>query len=441
MSDTNNKGAIIKVLARLTTTGIFIKKQIMKYLLSSVHKINIKFQKIKSIFPLSNSESKQNDLTFHEIEEFLSLLEKECQLNLSKTERLAEIKNEIKTTGRYWQTYHELVYGTKLAWRNSTRCIGRNYWHLLEVRDCRSLNKPDEIFYALVEHLKLATNRGRIKPLITVFAAQEPNQPGIRIWNEQLIRYAGYKQSDSSIIGDPKYVEFTQIVLEMGWQGSKGTPFDILPIVIQMPNQQPHLFELPPDVVLEVSIQHSEYPWFAELGLKWHAVPLVSNMMLDVGGVKYTSAPFNGWYMGTEIASRNFGDESRYNLLLAVAQRLGLNTRNNYTLWRDRALVELNIAVLYSFQKAGVTIVDHHTESHNFIQFENKEKLNQRLTYANWSWIVPPMSSSATPVFHHTYENIELKPNFFYQPDPWRHFNTPQKSGCPFSTRAGFTQL
>jgi len=75
MSNTNNKGAIIKVLARLTTTGIFIKKQIMKYLLSSVHKINIKFRKIKSIFPLSNSESKQNDLTFHEIEEFLSLLE------------------------------------------------------------------------------------------------------------------------------------------------------------------------------------------------------------------------------------------------------------------------------------------------------------------------------------------------------------------------------
>jgi hypothetical protein len=52
MSNTNNKGAIIKVLARLTTTGIFIKKQIMKYLLSSVHKINIKFRKIKSIFPL-----------------------------------------------------------------------------------------------------------------------------------------------------------------------------------------------------------------------------------------------------------------------------------------------------------------------------------------------------------------------------------------------------
>ncbi|MFN6224500.1 MAG: nitric oxide synthase oxygenase [Dolichospermum sp.] len=53
-----------------------------------------------------------------------------------------------------------------------------------------------------------------------------------------------------------------------------------------------------------------------------------------------------------------------------------------------------------------------------------------------WSWIVPPLSGSATPVFHRTYKNIELKPNFFYQHDPWRQFDTHQKSGCPFSTKA-----
>ena len=424
------------MLSSLRRSLTFIKKQIMEYLLSLLNKINFKFPKTKSKFSVSNSESEQNDPKIDEIQEFLSLLEKEGQLNLSKTKRFAEIKNETKTTGTYWQTYDELASGSKLAWRNSTRCIGRNYWNLLEVRDCRSLDKPDEIFDALVEHLKLATNGGRIKPFITVFAPQHPNQPGIRIWNEQLIRYAGYKQSDGSVIGDPKYVEFTRIALEIGWKKSKGTPFDILPIIIQMPNQQPHLFDLPPGVVLEVLIHHPEYPWFAELGLKWHAIPLITNMMLDIGGVKYTSAPFNGWYMGTEIGSRNFGDECRYNLLLPISKRLGLNTRNNYTLWRDRALVELNIAVLYSFQKAGVTIVDHHTESHHFIQFENKEKLKKRSTYANWSWIVPPLSGSATPVFHRTYKNIELKPNFFYQYDPWRQFDTHQKSGCPFSTKA-----
>jgi nitric-oxide synthase len=50
----------------------------------------------------------------------------------------------------------------------------------------------------LVEHLKLAKNNGRIRPFITVFKPQESNQASIRIWNEQLIGYAGYNQSESS---------------------------------------------------------------------------------------------------------------------------------------------------------------------------------------------------------------------------------------------------
>ena len=49
--------------------------------------------------------------------------------------------------------------------------------------------------------------------------------------------------------------------------------------------------------------------------LKWYAVPAVANIMLDIGGLQYTAAPFNGWYMCSEIASRTFGDVYRYNLL------------------------------------------------------------------------------------------------------------------------------
>ena len=56
------------------------------------------------------------------------------------------------------------------------------------------------------------------------------------------------------------------------------------------------------------------YPWFAELGLRWIGVPAVSNMMLDVGGLEFTAAPFNGWFMNTEIG-RNLGDIDRYNKL------------------------------------------------------------------------------------------------------------------------------
>ena len=67
--------------------------------------------------------------------------------------------------------------------------------------------------------------------------------------------------------------------------GGKGTPFDILPVVIQMPHQPPRMFELPRDIVLEVPLSHPNYPWFAQLGLKWHALPVISNMRLEIGGI------------------------------------------------------------------------------------------------------------------------------------------------------------
>lgn len=57
------------------------------------------------------------------------------------------------------------------------------------------------------------------------------------------------------------------------------------------------------------------YKWFQNLGLKWYAVPVVSNMLLEIGGLEFTACPFNGWYMGTEIGVRDFCDYQRYNIL------------------------------------------------------------------------------------------------------------------------------
>lgn len=45
------------------------------------------------------------------------------------------------------------------------------------------------------------------------------------------------------------------------------------------------------------------------------------------GGIRYSAAPFNGWYMGTEIGARNHVDDNRYNVLPAVAQALGIDTQ------------------------------------------------------------------------------------------------------------------
>ena len=353
-----------------------------------------------------------------EAEMYFSLLERE-RGTLITSERRAAVRADLEQYGTYWHTDEELVYGARVSWRNANRCVGRLHWQSLQVQDCRHLLTAESVFQALVEHIYYATNGGKIRSMITVFAPQVPGEPGVRIWNPQLIRYAGYRQPDGSIIGDPMQADLTEMVRRLGWRGGKGTPFDVLPIVIQMPNQAPKLFELPKYAVLEVPLEHPDYPWFAELELKWHALPAVSNMRMEIGGVSYTTAPFNGWYMGAEIGARNLGDSFRYNMVPVVAKHMGLDMRSDRTLWKDLALVEINRAVLFSFAKHGVSIVDHHTVSRQFVLHEQREQTCGRETTADWGWIVPPISGSLCPMFHRPYHDDVQKPNFFYQDQPW----------------------
>jgi len=328
--------------------------------------------------------------------------------------RWEEVRESIGRIGTYEHTYDELVYGAKLAWRNSNRCLGRNFWQNLQLRDLRHLETEEEMFNAVVEHIKLATNNGDLRAMITIFRPD-----GRRIWNGQYFRYAGYRQPDGTILGDPGNVELTEQALKLGWPGGPKTRFDYLPLIIQLPGKEPRWFEIPPEIILEVPLSHPRYEWFQELGLKWYGLPAVSNMAFDIGGIQYTAAPFNGFYMGAEIGSRNFSDTYRYNMLPAIAERMGLDCSQNMTLWKDSALVELNIAVLHSYKKHGVRMVDHHTLTDSFMRFVENERSCGRPVQADRDYIVPPISPSTTPVFLEYPENRKLKPNYFYQPDPW----------------------
>ena len=364
--------------------------------------------------------------------DYLQLLHHEQSLPEAQVqERLAEIYRDYRHSHTYWQTEEELIYGAKVAWRNSSRCIGRIFWESLVVRDLRHLTTAEEIFAAIVEHLQQATNGGNIRPTISIFAPDRPKQTGIRIWNPLLIRYAGYCQADGSLIGDPAQIELTEICRHFGWQGQE-TQFDVLPLIIQMPGQQPQWFELPKEAVMEVPMMHPEYEWFAELGLKWHALPAVSDWQLEIGGISYSAAPFSGWYMSTEIGARNFGDVKRYNLLPVIADRMGLNTRSKLSLWQDRVLIELNRAVLHSFTTCGVTIVDHHTASAQFMRHWQREAEAGRSVPADWGRIVPPLSASTMEVFHQEMQNVCLKPNFFPLPAPWKLPNQDEQSSQSF---------
>lgn len=117
---------------------------------------------------------------------------------------------------------------------------------------------------------------------ITIFPQRTDGKHDFRVWNSQLIRYAGYKQPDGRILGDPANVEFTevprvsigyhihvenkcmwvncgfqslQICLQLGWKPPK-TRFDVLPLLLQANGNDPELFEIPEDLILEVPITH-----------------------------------------------------------------------------------------------------------------------------------------------------------------------------------------
>lgn len=44
-----------------------------------------------------------------------------------------------------------------------------------------------------------------------MFPERVAGRRDFRVWNQQLVAYAGYKNEDGSVTGDPAYVEFTQV--------------------------------------------------------------------------------------------------------------------------------------------------------------------------------------------------------------------------------------
>ncbi|KAI2664960.1 Nitric oxide synthase, brain [Labeo rohita] len=352
-------------------------------------------------------------------------------------DRLEEVKKEIETSGTYQLKDTELIYGAKHAWRNAARCVGRIQWSKLQVFDARDCTTAHGMFNYICNHIKYATNKGNLRSAITIFPQRTDAKHDFRVWNSQLIRYAGYKQPDGSIHGDPASVELT----EQGWKAPKGR-FDVLPLLLQANGNDPELFEIPDDLVLEVPIIHPKFDWFKELNLKWYGLPAVSNMLLEIGGLEFTACPFSGWYMGTEIGVRDFCDSSRYNILEEVATMMGLDTRKTSSLWKDQALVEINIAVLYSYQMSKVTIVDHHSATESFMKHMENEYRVRGGCPGDWVWIVPPMSGSITPVFHQEMLNYRLTPSFEYQADPWNTHVWKGVNGTPTKKRAiGFKKL
>ena len=120
--------------------------------------------------------------------------------------------------------------------------------------DCRYVTTTSGMFEAICNHIKYATNKGNLRwvndrppknphppfvntngrfisidfyvpwnswksrSAITIFPQRTPHaNRDYRIWNPQLISYAGYRQMDGTVIGDPMNVEFTEVKFIFFW--------------------------------------------------------------------------------------------------------------------------------------------------------------------------------------------------------------------------------
>ena len=204
----------------------------------------------------------------------------------------------------------------------------------------------------------------------------------------------------------------------LGWKG-KGTQFDFLPMLISGSDGQPRYYDLPDRLCMEVKIRHPTIEAITNLGLKWFGLPGVSSMMFECGGLQFPGAPFAGWYQGTEVASRDFLDPQRYDLLNTIGEAMGLDMSTNTSLWKDEVALELNKAVLSSYKEAGVSIVDHHTMADQFVSHLQEETKVRGGCPADWVWIVPPQAGSLVSTFHQEMINYHLSPSYEYQDKPY----------------------
>ena len=336
----------------------------------------------------------------------------------TKMKRLFAVRTEISATGTYTHTLEELEIGARLAWRNSGKCVGRISWNTLQVRDCRHVSdNPRKVFGECIEHLKIATGGTNIQSVMTVFRPQASSEIfGMRFWSSQFVRYAGYvNERNDQILGDPANVSMTKLLIERElWiPPKKKSAFDVLPLVLKFPNNEhPFVYELPKEVVHEIKIEHPDFPSMKDLGLKWAAVPAITNFMMNLGGIKYPCSPFNGWFLSTEVV-RNLIE--RYDVTKLLAPIFGINLDDK--LVKVKVSAELETAVLHSFEKEKFTVVDPVGVGESFLTHCKRERESGRECPAQWSWI-GGLLGSTNPTWHLEMRDFKKCPQYDYCCDP-----------------------
>jgi len=379
---------------------------------------------IEASFPKREGESDIECFTREALEYQRLLWKEDQQTEQEYMARCEEILQKIESTGTYKLTTKELAYSVQVAWRNAPKCVGRKFWKLLNLIDRRDCYDPDEMWTHMKDHMVEAWNGGQIRPTATVFPPprsfeREKNDQYTRMLTNQYYRYCGWVMKDGSILGDPANVAQTKWTQDtFGWdiEHDKRTRFDILPIVWRTDDGKFHWREVPDTHRYTINIRHPDYDFFEELQLEWFAIPAVVNMYLDVGGHRFRNVPFNGWFLSYEVATLDLAHHKRYNVLPEIAEAMNLDTSQDEPLWKEQAHLALHRACLYSFKKAGATLMTHHKVCEEFMDFWQFESTKRGYMPGNWKWLVPATSAALTDLYlrGNTIREFTLKPAFIF---------------------------
>ena len=389
------------------------------------------------------------------------------EIRAGATEGIVRVDRSIAMMGGTWtQTPKELELGVRRAWRNARKCIMRSHCEELELCDLRAIRTSKQMAEKLLLGVQEAFNRGNIQPTVFVFPPRPANSRGPMILNHQILQFAGYENTDGSIIGDPASIEVTKAALDLGWQppSTKGR-WDLLPLVTMADGDRPYVAEIPADIRRLVDIRHPQYvAEFERLDLKWVQFPALTRLGFDIGGVQYTAAPFIGWYvscvmcpsflmlmalrfMDAEIGVRDLADTFRYNALPDIVDALGMTKgrlNDDIEEFEDlpeyerlamlsKAQAELNYAVHWSFLQAKVTMTDSLTASMKWCRYDDdfRNKNGFRLP-ADPYWLAPPQGS-IIPLWHRGgAPNYQPKPMISkHVQDPVKAWRREQRRGYP----------
>ena len=158
-----------------------------------------------------------------EARSFLDSFRREVAPGLQLETRLQHVEQDLRQNGQ-WLDYEELQFGARPKQSVALAACTGKAWSSSTDASCplqKTSPTPCSTTCAL-------PSTGDLQPAISVFDPGDAKRAAPRIWNSQLLRYAGFRNSNGRQVGDPAQNAITARIMELGWR-PKGWSLNFYP--------------------------------------------------------------------------------------------------------------------------------------------------------------------------------------------------------------------